>query len=158
MYPFFAFRKLEKQKEKLCNTAKGRELPECLQSSSTLPPSIVPLVTTTSDIDYISDITSIPSQLGNQIKLFQNMSAFNRKHFVRITYLVHKTSYTASFSFIDVPSFCKDQGGALNATISAACANLTSKFATTEVVPFDSSNGTIIIFFVIDIVFHIYYY
>ena len=76
----FPCRKLEKQKEKLCNTAKGRELPECWQSSTTLPPSIVPLTSTTSEIGYIADVTTISSQLGmnnlyflnNLIKLFYN--------------------------------------------------------------------------------------
>ena len=75
----YVFRKLEKQKEKLCNTAKGRELPECLQSSTTLPPSIVPLVTTASDIDYISEVTSITSQLGIQMIGFLNKSTFTHK-------------------------------------------------------------------------------
>ena len=56
------FRKLEKQKEKLCNTAKGRELPECWHPSTTHQPSIVPLVTTSTDIK--SEITSFTSHIG----------------------------------------------------------------------------------------------
>ena len=67
---FNFFRKLEKQKEKLCNTAKGRDLPECWKSSTTLPPSIVPLTSTTSD--YIADVTTISSQLGNNDLYFLN--------------------------------------------------------------------------------------
>jgi len=42
--------------------------------------------------------------------------------------------------FSDVPYLCRDQAGAYNASISAACANLTSTL-TTSVAPFDSSNG-----------------
>ena len=62
---------LKNKKEKLCNTAKGRELPECWQSSTTLPPSIVPLTTSISDVDYVSEVTSIRSQLGNDILYLQ---------------------------------------------------------------------------------------
>ena len=57
---------------------------------------------------------------------------YNKKELVTIQYFV---------ILVDLPTFCKGQGGESNATIAATCANFTSAF-TTEANPFDSLNGS----------------